>query len=100
MAGMFAVLSGLMITGTTGAGNINVAASYTLATVAAVIVGGASFAGGVVSPVGAIMAVVGISLITTNLVFLGVSSEYSTALGGIALILALSFRAVTGVRET
>jgi ribose transport system ATP-binding protein len=94
LAGLFAVLSGLWITGSTGAGNINVAASFTLSTVTAVIVGGASFAGGLVSPLGAVMAVVGISMITTNLGFLGVSSEYSTALGGIILIVALSFRSL------
>lgn len=98
LAGLFAVLSGLWITGTTGSGNINVAASFTLSTITAVIVGGASFAGGLVSPVGAAMAVVGISMITTNLGFLGVSSEYSTAIGGIILILALGFRSVTGGR--
>lgn len=98
LAGLFAVLSGLWVTGTTGSGNINVAASFTLSTITAVIVGGASFAGGLVSPVGAVMAVVGISMITTNLGFLGVSSEYSTAIGGIILILALSFRSIMGVR--
>lgn len=95
MAGGFAVLSGLLITATTGAGNINVAASYTLSTVSAVVVGGASFAGGVVSPAGAIMAVVGMALISSNLVFLGISSEYSTAIAGLVLILVLSIKAVT-----
>ena len=99
LAGLFAVLSGLWVTGSTGSGNINVASSFTLSTVTAVIVGGASFAGGLVSPLGAVMAVVGISLITTNLGFLGVSSEYSTALGGLVLILALSFRTITRSRE-
>jgi ribose transport system ATP-binding protein len=95
LAGLFAVLSGLILTAATGAGNIHVASSFTLATIAAVVVGGASFAGGLVSPIGAVMAVVGISLITTNLGFLGISSEYSTAIGGLALITALSFRSVT-----
>lgn len=92
LAGVFAVLSGLVLTAATGAGNVHVASNFTLATIAAVVVGGASFAGGLVSPIGAVMAVVGISLITTNLGFLGISSEYSTAIGGLALITALSFR--------
>ncbi|QLH13017.1 ATP-binding cassette domain-containing protein [Paracoccus pantotrophus] len=94
LAGTFAVAAGLLITGTTGAGNINVAAGFTLSTVAAVVVGGASFAGGLVSPVGAVMAVIGISLINTNLVFMGISSDYTAALGGLVLILALSFRSL------
>lgn len=94
LAGTFAVLSGLLLTATTGAGNVHVASSFTLATVTAVVVGGASFAGGIVSPVGAIMAIVGISLVTTNLTFLGISSEYSTAIGGLILIFALSFRSL------
>lgn len=96
LSGLFAVIAGLIITGSTGAGNANVAAGFTLSTVAAVVVGGASFAGGLVSPVGAVMAVVGISLINTNLVFLGISSDYATALGGLVLILALSFRSIAG----
>ncbi|CDX35439.1 Inner-membrane translocator [Mesorhizobium plurifarium] len=95
LAGFFAVLSGLLLTAATGAGNVNVAASFTLATIAAVIVGGASFAGGLVSPIGAVMAVIGISLVTTNLTFLGISSEYSTAIGGLILVLTLSFRSLT-----
>ncbi len=94
LAGVFAVLSGLVLVAATGAGNVHVASSFTLATIAAVVVGGASFAGGLVSPVGAVMAVVGISLVTTNLTFLGISSEYSTAIGGLILILALSFRSL------
>ena len=100
LAGTFAVLSGLLLTATTGAGNVHVASSFSLATVAAVVVGGASFAGGIVSPAGAIMAIVGISLVTTNLTFLGISSEYSTAIGGIILILALSFRSLGRSVET
>jgi ribose transport system ATP-binding protein len=99
LAGVLAVLSGLLITSYTRAGNINVASSYTLSTVAAVVVGGASFAGGVVSAAGAILAMIGMSLITSNLVFLGVSSEYSTAIGGLVLILVLSIRSVTQLRE-
>lgn len=100
MAGLFAVMSGLLITATTGAGNVNVASSFTLATVAAVVVGGASFAGGIVSPIGGVMAVVGISLVTTNLAFLGISSEYSTAIGGGILILALSVRSLGRTSDT
>ncbi|CCV16538.1 ATP-binding cassette domain-containing protein [Mesorhizobium sp. STM 4661] len=94
LAGVFAVLSGLVLVAATGAGNVHVASSFTLATIAAVVVGGASFAGGLVSPVGAVMAVVAISLVTTNLTFLGISSEYSTAIGGLILVLALSFRSL------
>ncbi|ASP74393.1 inner-membrane translocator (plasmid) [Sinorhizobium meliloti] len=94
LAGLFAVLSGLLLTATTGAGNVHVASSFTLATVAAVVVGGASFSGGIVSPIGAVMAVIGISLVATNLTFLGISPEYSTAIGGLILILALSFRSL------
>lgn len=92
LAAVFAILSGLFLTATTGAGNVHVASNFTLATIAAAVVGGASFAGGRVEPIGAVMAVVGISLISTNLGFLGISAEYSTAISGLALIAALSFR--------
>jgi ribose transport system ATP-binding protein len=99
LAGILCVVSGLLVTATTGAGNINVAAGYTLSTVAAVVVGGASFAGGIVSAPGAVMAVVGMSLISTNLVFLGVSSEYAAAIGGLVLVLVLSTKSLIRPRE-
>lgn len=99
LAGMLAVVAGLLVTATTGAGNVNVAAGYTLSTVAAVVVGGASFSGGIVSASGAIMAVVGMSLISTNLVFMGVSSEYSAAIGGLVLVLVLSIKSLTRPQE-
>ncbi len=92
LAAMFAILAGLFLTATTGAGNVHIASNFTLATIAAAVVGGASFAGGRVEPIGAVMAVIGISLISTNLGFLGISAEYSTAISGLALIAALSFR--------
>lgn len=92
LASVFAILAGLFLTAVTGSGNALVASSFTLATIAAAIVGGASFAGGLVAPGGAVMAVVGISLISTNLGLIGVSSEYTTAISGLALIAALSIR--------
>jgi ribose transport system ATP-binding protein len=45
------------------------------------------------------MGMIGMSLITSNLVFLGVSSEYSTAIGGLVLILVLSIRSVAQLRD-
>lgn len=100
LSGAFAVLAGLYLTGVTGAGNVHVASSFTLATIAAAVVGGASFAGGRVAPAGAVMAVVAISLIGTNLGLLGVRSEYSTAISGLALIAALSFRPASRQRAS
>lgn len=93
LSAIFVVVTGLLVTANTGSSDINASAPLTLASVAAVIVGGASFAGGRVSPVGAVLAAIGLSLISSLLVFTGVSSQYSTAIGGIVLILVLGLRA-------
>jgi ribose transport system ATP-binding protein len=100
LAAVFAIVTGLLIAATTGASDVNASSPLTLSSVAAVIVGGASFAGGRVSPLGAILGATGLALISSVLVFSGVSSQYSTAIGGIVLIVVLGLRAFArGVRE-
>ena len=54
-AGILAVLSGLTLSGLTTSGDPNIAPTYTLLGVGAVILGGGSFTGGMVSPVGTVV---------------------------------------------
>jgi ribose transport system ATP-binding protein len=98
IASLFVIVTGLLVTASAGGSDIEASSTQTLGSVAAVIVGGASFAGGRVSPVGAVLAAVGLSLINSVLVFAGVNSQYSTAIGGIVLILVLGLRALVGRR--
>jgi ribose transport system ATP-binding protein len=96
VAAGFVILAGLLVTGQTTSSDVNASSPLTLGAVAAVIVGGASFSGGRVSPVGAVLAAVALSLISSLLVFIGVDSQYSTATGGLVLILVLALRAAVG----
>jgi ribose transport system ATP-binding protein len=95
VAALFVVVAGLLVAAHTTSSDINASSALTLSSVAAVIVGGASFSGGRVFPLGAVLAAVGLSLISSLLVFIGVNSQYSTAVGGIVLIAVLALRAVT-----
>ncbi|MGX8014227.1 hypothetical protein ACVDG8_037350 (plasmid) [Mesorhizobium sp. ORM8.1] len=45
------------------------------------------------------MAVVGLSLVNSILDFSGVSSQYSTAIAGIILIVVLSVRAISKAKQ-
>lgn len=86
------VLSGLAITASSGAADANASSVYTLSSIAAVIVGGGEFLGGIVSPVGAVAAAVAISLISSLLAFLNVNSFYEAAATGIILLGSLAMR--------
>ena len=55
LAGVFGVIAGLLVTGIDTSGDATIGASYTLLSVASVIIGGGEFVGGVVSPVGTVI---------------------------------------------
>src|SRR5699024_8935474 len=55
LAGFFGVLAGLSLAGLNTSGDATVGSQYTLVSIAAVIVGGGEFFGGIVSPVGAVV---------------------------------------------
>ena len=65
-AGALGVLAGLVLASQTGGGDISSAASYTLITVAAVILGGGSFAGGTAVPWGVAIGGVTLGLVTVS----------------------------------
>jgi ribose transport system permease protein len=94
LAGFFGVLSGLYLSGQTGGGDPYIASSYVLLSIAGVIVGGASFAGGDVSVVGAVAGGLVIGLLGSLLQFIGVSSSFQAAAQGLVLVLVLVLRAL------
>lgn len=75
-AGFCAVLSGLMLSALTTSGAPNIAPAYTLLSIAAVILGGGSFVGGVVSPSGAVIGAITLTLVGSVLTFLNVPSVW------------------------
>ena len=92
IAGLGVVLAGALTTVSTTASDINASSTLTLISVAAVVIGGAEFTGGVVEPVGTVMAAVAFGLIPSLLYFLSVSPNYQTAVEGLLLVAAMAAR--------
>jgi ribose transport system ATP-binding protein len=99
IAGAFALLAGLAMTAINTASDINAGGSYTLLSVAAVVVGGSTLIGGRIAPVGAVCGALSLSLIGSLLGFLGVSTDYDAAVQGGLLIAILMLRAMEVRRE-
>lgn len=88
LCGLFSGAAGLALTAATGIGTPTVGA-YTLAGVAAIVLGGVNLAGGRGGVVGPIVAAYILALIRTDLVFLGVDPNYSTMIQGGIMVLVV-----------
>jgi ribose transport system permease protein len=85
LTGLFAALGGLSVTASTGIGNPE-PGPYTLASVAAVVLGGVSLAGGRGGVFGPLVAVLILQLINNDLVFMGIDTNLTLVLQGAILI--------------
>jgi ribose transport system permease protein len=93
IAGLFGVCSGLMLVGQTTSADANIASRYTLVSIAAVILGGGQFVGGVVSPVGAVIGAMTMTLAASLLTFFNIAPDWQIGMQGLILILVLGLRA-------
>lgn len=93
LAGLFGVCAGLMLVGLTTSADANIASRYTLVSIAAVILGGGQFVGGVVSPVGAVLGAMTMTLAASFLTFLNIAPDWQIGMQGLILILVLGLRA-------
>jgi ribose transport system permease protein len=85
LMGLFAALAGLSLTASTGIGT-PVPGPYTLMSVAAVVLGGVSLAGGRGGVFGPIVAVMILQIIRTDMTFMDVNNNLATVLQGLILI--------------
>lgn len=85
LAGLFAALGGLSLTASTGIGT-PVPGPYTLMSVAAVVLGGVSLAGGKGGVFGPIVGVVVLQLIRTDMTFLRMNTNLAVVSQGVILI--------------
>jgi ribose transport system permease protein len=85
LTGLFSALAGLSLTASTGIG-IPVPGPYTLMSVAAVVLGGVSLAGGTGGVFGPIVAVVILSLLRTDMTFLNLNTNLATVAQGLILV--------------
>jgi ribose transport system permease protein len=100
LAGLFGVLSGLALIGITTSGDANIGAGYTLLSIAAVILGGGEFVGGRVSPIGAVMGALTLSLAASSLLtFMQVPPDWQVAANGAILIIVLAARVLISRRS-
>jgi ribose transport system permease protein len=93
-AGLLGVLSGLTLSGVTTSGDPNIAPTYTLLSVAAVILGGGSFVGGVVSPVGTVVGAITLGLAGSVLSFLHIPPVWQIGAQGCILLAVLAGRSL------
>jgi ribose transport system permease protein len=94
LAGMFGVLAGMALVGLTTAADANIATRYTLLSIAGAILGGSEFVGGRVSPIGAVIGALTLTLTIPFLTFLRLSPDFQIGAQGAILILVLALRAI------
>lgn len=85
LTGLFSALAGLSLTASTGLAT-PVPGPYTLMSVAAVVLGGVSLAGGIGGVFGPVVAVVILSLLRTDMTFLNVNTNLATVAQGLILV--------------
>ena len=91
-AGLFAFLAGILVTASTRGGDPTGSTSMTLLSVAAVILGGAAFSGGVVAPLGALFGTLTLVLVGTLLSLLGVNAVFLPMVQGLLLLGTIGVR--------
>jgi ribose transport system permease protein len=98
LTGLFAALGGLALTASTGIGT-PVPGGYTLMSVAAVVLGGVSLAGGRGGVFGPIVAVMILALMQTDMTFLGINPNLATVAQGAILIGVVMLGSLTQIRR-
>ena len=85
---------GLALIGLTTSAQANVAERYTLLSIAGVILGGGDFVGGRVSPAGAVVGAITLTLAGSFLAFMRIPPDWQIGAQGAILIVVLALRAV------
>ena len=98
LTGLFAALGGLSLTASTGIGT-PVPGPYTLLSVAAIVLGGVSLAGGRGGVFGPIVAVIILQLIRTDMTFLNVNPNLATVAQGVILIGVVMLGSLIQIRQ-
>jgi len=98
LMGLFAALAGLSLTASTGIGT-PVPGPYTLMSVAAVVLGGVSLAGGRGGVFGPIVAVMILQMIRTDMTLLNVNTNLATVLQGLILIGVVMIGSLVQIRR-
>ena len=99
LAGFFGVLSGITLVGITTSADANIGNGYTLLSIAGVILGGGEFVGGIVSPIGAVLGALTLTLASTQLLgFMRIPPDWQVGANGAILVIVLAARVALGQR--
>lgn len=99
LAGLFGALSGMALVGLKTSADANIALRYTLLSIAGVILGGGEFTGGQVSPVGAVIGALTLTLAASFLSFIRLSPDWQIGAQGAILIIVLAVRLLFSRQE-
>ena len=100
IASCFVYLGALAISAQTLSGDARLGLPYALTSVAAVVIGGISLAGGRGSVWGAAFGAIALGLIANVIYFAGIPSIYQEFFKGVVICIALSFTFIVGRRKT
>ncbi|MFJ9560439.1 ABC transporter permease [Streptomyces fuscichromogenes] len=92
LAGVFTGLAGIGLAIQTGSADPTIGSPYTLNSIAASVLGGISFFGGVGRMRGTVLGALVIGLLTNLLLFTGISPFYQLILQGVILVVALALK--------
>jgi ribose transport system permease protein len=92
LTGFCGVLAGLALIGLTTSADANLGNGYTLLSIAGTILGGGEFVGGRVSPIGAVIGALTLTLAGSLLNFMHISPDWQVAAQGGILIVVLAAR--------
>lgn len=100
VAGFFGVLSGLSLVGLTTSADANIGNGYTLLGIAGVILGGGEFTGGRVSPIGAVVGALTLTLAASPLLtFMHIPPDWQVGTNGAILIIVLTARVLVSRQQ-
>jgi len=101
LVGFTGVLSGMALVGITRSADANIGNGYTLLSIAGVILGGGEFVGGIVSPIGAVIGALTLTLASTQLLgFMRIPPDWQVAANGAILVIVLAARVLISQRRT
>jgi ribose transport system permease protein len=89
LSGIACAVGGMALTMTTGIGAPLAGAYYTLSSVAAIVIGGVSLAGGRGGVVGPVIAAILLTLAPMDLVFLGIDPNYGQVIQGTLIVVVV-----------
>ncbi len=100
VCGLFAAAGGLALTMTTGIGSPLAGTYYTLSGVAAVVLGGVSLAGGRGGMLGPLAAAYVLTIIPTDLLFLGADPNFGQVIQGAIMVLVVMAAGLISLRRS